>query len=86
MNKYQKAYKKILKGYSQSKDTHNLSDDLDTLQELVERATPKKVIDWDRVKGDFPTCPNCQQVIVNDCYNPKYCEDCGQALDLGDSE
>lgn len=46
---------------------------LETLQELVERATPKSVINkfgW--------TCPNCGQETVGPRSN--YCPDCGQAL------
>ena len=48
------------------------------LQELVDRATPKKVFDKHPFKS-FGWCPNCN-CSINRRYYPKFCG-CGQALD-----
>lgn len=32
-------------------------------------------------------CPNCQyEFVFDECYQPKYCEHCGQALDWEEGE
>ena len=71
MNKYKKAY------YTISKELHIANIDLplsiSAFNELVERATPKK-LKLNIVK--LPGCPNCGS--CND-YND-FCYKCGQAL------
>lgn len=55
---------------------------LDTLQELIDKATPKKVIHMaiDDKEADYYYCPNCKaDVYMDNSYN--YCKNCGQALD-----
>ena len=49
--------------------------------ELVERATPKKII---RYCIGF-TCPICGKLIIEFKANVNYCEDCGQKLDWTDN-
>ena len=63
---------------------------LKTLQELIDKATPKKVI-TDRTIYGIPCdkvqyiCPNCNQIMLRPicitAHKPKYCYKCGQALD-----
>ena len=57
------------------------------MQELVDKATPKKVKEIDRSVGYF-ACPNCKQSIAWYCVNAqsKYCVKCGQALDWSEEE
>ena len=49
------------------------------LQALVDRATPKKVVDKTPFKS-FAWCPSCNYSISKRNY-PKFCGNCGQALD-----
>ena len=71
MNKYQEALEK-LREIEQTENTWDVN--CDVLQELVDRATPKKPYD----KGDYYICPNCS----NDrCVCGKFCPNCGQAID-----
>ena len=52
-----------------------------TLQELVEKATPKKAF---AVKGwdNLFTCPSCDDNFFKGNFYPtKYCPYCGQAID-----
>lgn len=57
---------------------------IDTLQELVEKETPKKVKILDLY---VPCCPICNNLLESDLYNkPNYCAYCGQALDWSNDE
>lgn len=77
MNNYQEALNRIAKYCGVNNDSM-FEDDLKTLQELVDRATPKKVIDKHPFKS-FGWCPSCNCSISRRHY-PKFCG-CGQALD-----
>ena len=35
---------------------------------------------------DTGICPRCRQDYEIECHTPKFCENCGQALDWGDVE
>ncbi|WP_317414177.1 hypothetical protein [Holdemanella porci] len=105
MNKYKKALNKIgdtLTYYMVRKDLNQLPSDneifdsMDTLRELVERATPKKPEIKELIRKDnyrdgtnIPRydwwCPNCnlEHMSGNDF---KYCPSCGQALDWSEDE
>ena len=88
MNKYQEALERLaginvihLQGHERQKrveesDRHN---DIETMFELVERATPKKPIGtlWSYC------CPNCQssEVVNENSGNNNFCGNCGQAID-----
>lgn len=85
MNKYQEALNRIAK-YCNVNNGSMLEDDLKTLQELVDKATPKepdKVIDtfcddtW-----EYYFCPNCEKEVEceNEVDDTPYCPFCGQAL------
>ena len=58
-----------------------------TLQELVEKATPKKAkvqtlyVEYQEPET-FVVCPICEEEFYyNDCEKINYCPNCGQALD-----
>ena len=62
----------------------------ETLQELVDKATPKKVKRIDEVfngRVDFHQefCGNCGAELF-EFEELKYCQDCGQALDWSEDE
>ena len=77
MNKYQKALDNVSAEWGTS------DRDIDILQELVEKETPKKVI----LSNSRYRCPNCDGILAFDytgicleCQNVR-CGGCGQALD-----
>ena len=77
MNKYELAINDI-----RINGENIFERDVDTLQELVERATLKKVV-FDNRDGVY-SCPKCDAYNSdknNYRTNNKYCPYCGQALD-----
>ena len=55
------------------------------LQELVDKATPKKVEEPYKIKGEglpVSECPNCTSFI----RGGNYCVHCGQAIDWSENE
>ena len=72
MNKYEKAYN-LLKKYT--------GYESDCIKELVERATPKKIL-YCNDNVHYFDCPNCNTSISynGDVKDHKYCLNCGQAL------
>lgn len=89
MNKYQEALNRIAK-YCNVNNGSMFEDDLKTLQQLVDKETPKepdKIIDtfcddtW-----EYYFCPNCEKEV--ECENAvddtPYCPFCGQALKWGE--
>jgi hypothetical protein len=92
MNKYEEAFHRIdghiiweadeplPNGYIDHKHFSQLyQDEFDLIQELVERATPKKPIYVNR-GHECPTCSNCD--IEGELgYQYKYCSECGQTID-----
>ena len=100
-NKYQEALDEVIKTEVSSgcaccyeDDDVNVFDkddeSIEILQELVDRATPKKG-ERQAEEGFRPeaashmVCPTCEKPIVNVwnvyAYKPKFCHYCGQALD-----
>lgn len=78
MNKYQEALEK-LREIEQTENTWDVN--CDVLQELVDRATPKKPKNWTvRYRGIEFNCPVCNR-IYNERVN--FCASCGQAIDWG---
>ena len=74
MNKYQEALKKLRK-IEQTENTWD--ENCDVLQELVDKATPKKPI---QKAAGRTVCPNCERSIARE-VSPRYCSVCGQRLD-----
>ena len=75
MNKYQEALARMWEGLqTEFKELGLAYSDKQTLQELVDRDTPKKPI-WEHAY----MCNKCfNQVVEN---NMNFCPNCGQALD-----
>lgn len=85
MNKYQEAMNYLWKSYDENKIYGIASRGyLDTLQELVERETPKKPLDVCTPVVKWGLCPVCKGELnklggkSNRVFsNQKYCPDCG---------
>lgn len=100
MNKYQEALE-LLKEYRIGEELNvvdkinynaRLDKIIDLLQELVDKATPKKVLFIQFHSAYFMsdcyhsgTCPVCKAENDN-YYGDKYCRHCGQALDWSKDE
>lgn len=94
MNKYQEAIA-IRNAYIQTESGTKCLDDyykesFDILQELVDKATPKKpnFLNYGGYKLGNWHCPNCDSIIILDSRKPKppkRCEECDQLLDWGDT-
>lgn len=87
MNKYQEALLNIRYYYAQSQkykklQKYNAIRQLETLQELVGRATPKKPKNWKaerRLNGSAEfNCPVCNRLYTE---RVNFCASCGQAID-----
>lgn len=93
-NKYQEALKYFTGFVSdnlyhifdkESKEFHIVSKQ--ALEELVDRATPKKIIETKN--APFGECPNCKglhtfNLVTGETLN--YCPECGQAIDWSNDE
>lgn len=84
MNKYQSALTNLHNRAMRGGDRDGkIIKQTKTLQELVNKATPKKVIFENN--GEELLCPNCYIDLmgsINDPdHDPYYCFECGQALD-----
>ena len=78
MNKYQEALEK-LREIEQTENTWDVN--CDVLQELVDKATPKKPKNWTvRYRGIEFNCPVCNRLYIE---RVNFCSSCGQALDWG---
>ena len=89
MNKYQEALNKIRNivldesgdGYHTQRYLQDFYySSCETLQELVERATPKKLVATRHTRS----CPSCNRQLcdINNAHSyMKFCPNCGQALD-----
>lgn len=89
MNKYQEAYKFIdnLLDLNEDKRFPLVVEYLKSLQELVDKATPKKVIRKPVKHYVDYYCPNCDRKLSSRTtyhFCPK--KDCGQALDWSDDK
>ena len=87
--KYQEALNRIIAKYYGVNNDPMLEDDLKTLQELVDKLTPKKVKVWSfvNVRGkhiDVYYCGSCNQYIDGIKYE-NHCFNCGQVLDWSDN-
>jgi hypothetical protein len=83
VNKYEKAFKELMDELSKIGMFHCANERM-ILQELVERATSKKPIYVNKNLDDLSPlttsqCPICGVSIYSE---PKYCHNCGKALDF----
>jgi hypothetical protein len=90
INKYQEALD-VIKGvtdYEQGLPLFYKDDEwIVTLQELVDRATPKKPIIAKSSQGEGDSyCPICFDRILKMQMKRNYCQECGQALDWSKDE
>ena len=78
MYKHQEALNNVKRVYVESE--HYDEEDIRLLQELVDKATPKKVDKYSRHKDLEPTyfCPICENIVEKE---HKYCTECGQRLE-----
>lgn len=81
MNKYQNSldnFVKALNLFTNFKSMHEWKSDL---QELVDKATPKKPKNWTvRYRGIEFNCPVCNRLYTE---RVNFCSSCGQAIDWG---
>lgn len=89
MNKYQEALNNVKRVYVESE--HYDEEDIRLLQELVGKATPKKLKSKTDKDGRLLwVCPTCGDVYmkfwsdVETISCRKHCDECGQALDWRD--
>ena len=85
MNKYEEALNGITDYIVEKLRQDDLSInhfmlDIDNIEELVKRATPKKPIG---VEYEIGLCPVCNERC---CVYENYCDECGQALDWSEDE
>lgn len=99
-SKYQEALDRVKEIYIYLCDEFNLkksavkmNDDIEVLQELVDKAVPKKPFyeaDGYDENGeliyDTCICPNCNHYYEVDYDDYDYCPNCGQAIDWSDED
>jgi rRNA maturation endonuclease Nob1 len=85
LNKYQEAYDIIFDELIPMPELNDIDKkrlvvSVNLLQELVDKATPKKVNKYRRHIKLEPTyfCPVCENVVEKE---QKYCAECGQRLE-----
>lgn len=89
MNKYREALNRLRENDYFDEDGNCDCDlvemDLELLQELVDKATPKKIVYINNKITNLPVskCPNCGIIEVF-LENFNYCHNCGQMLDRSD--
>ena len=86
MNKYQKALNYLEERFAIFLDTDKAKKSYCVLEELVEKATPKKpleVCEYDFDVYLFGKCPVCGEGCNN---GMNYCDRCGQALDWSEED
>lgn len=85
MNKYQEALSEVIRMSAQS-DEPFPTEEVEALQELVDRATPKKAKLSNEQKIRYVqtyVCPTCGKEFTGGKLS-NYCYRCGQALDWGE--
>ena len=84
MNKYQEAFKSIKNVVVFNKNYNDYKNDLEYVQELVDKETPMSVT-YEAAKREAATCPVCGNVVSDNIPGykaiPPYCMFCGQKID-----
>ena len=88
MSKYKEAYQNIIKCNCEGCTCESMK----VLEELVEKAMPKKVVDIDTYidfeegyTGYMGICPVCREWCY-DIHDSYYCGGCGQRIDWGEED
>ena len=84
MNKYQDSLDNFVKALSHFTNFKSIHDWKSDLQELVDRATPKKPKNWKAERRlnsavEF-NCPVCNRLYTE---RVNFCSSCGQRIDWG---
>ena len=88
MNKYQEALERLHNSLIGEEPYFEMEHD-ELLQELVDKATPKKIIlklqrdMFNEKEMNMPCCPCCQSVLLP-IRKVNYCDVCGQAIDYSE--
>lgn len=90
MNDFQAALNRIKLDKYNSWNNESKVDDCNKLQELTDKATPRKVRRFEeivngRVDYHRESCDVCDTVLF-EYEAPRYCHECGQALDWSEDE
>lgn len=84
MNKYQDSLDNFVKALSNFTNFKSIHDWKSDLQELVNKATPKKPKNWKaerRLNGAVEfNCPVCNRLYTE---RVNFCSSCGQRIDWG---
>ena len=89
MNKYQEALSEVIRMCAQSDELFP-TEEIEALQELVDRATSKKPKEnfINVYLGEIPSekelhyyCQDCDEWVGDEWDKHKYCSNCGQLLD-----
>lgn len=100
MNKYQEALENVKEVAKWQRNIYIrygyiCGKDIEALEELVDKATPKKPISkamdgFSKEVASHLVCSGCNKPITNVWskvkHKPRYCHYCGQALDWSDEE
>lgn len=94
MSKYQEAYNQIIGSlnlyryelfFEKRNEPDSFIKEKKLLQELVNKAKPKKPIFPGENYFFLWKCPSCNQDFISDSAN-NYCLNCGQAIDWSEDE
>ena len=98
MSKYQRALDELFDwAIDNVKEHHDLEktyldEEKKSLQELVDKATPKNLLEEEIGNIIHLHCPNCKRVVTHETEGGRryitkhnYCHKCGQALDWSES-
>lgn len=89
MNKYQEPFNNIVveAELMAERCNHKLEKDIDIVQELIDKATPKKPIPLFIPIAYLPyRCPICETLVNHKKDKFNYCPKCGQAIDRSEEE
>lgn len=95
MNEIIKRLRRLSKSLKEMKcidHIEQLDKDIDEIEKIFDKATPKKPINRINYRTDINAyyCPNCNGFICNyydkDNERDDYCCNCGQALDWSDED
>lgn len=90
MNKYQQALNRLICNISVTRSDYRKSgqanEDMDILQRLVDKATPRKFVkSYSQYGTETWLCPNCRRKLKREWqHRNNYCPKCGQKIEWSD--